>query len=506
MNTIIGIDLGTTYCAVAYVNQHGQYEIIPNREGERTTPSVVLFDGDTPIVGTIAKQSAVASPLNVCQFVKRQMGERDWQFVAENDKKYSAEEISALILRRLKEDAETALQHEVTDAVITVPAYFNDAQRRATQDAGAIAGLNVLRIVNEPTAAALAYGLGKSEEQTIMVYDLGGGTFDVTIMKISKNSIEVIATGGDKNLGGFNWDNEVMEFLNKKFQEAGGIDLNDDLALVQDLRDKAEIAKKTLSSKDKTQTHLWATGKSASVSISREEFEGITVDLLNRTGSLMELTLEDANLDWSQIDKILLVGGSTRMKSVAALVEKVSGKTASAELHPDEIVAGGAALLAGIIQKELGTSSRNLDELPAVKISDVNSHSLGTIALDCETGKLYNSIVLQKDTPVLTQASKVYGTVTHNQSEVEIEVTEGEEESLDFVRILGKGSMRLPPYPQGAPIEVIFQYDLDGIIHVDVFDKTAGKKIGEIDIKRESNRSVAEINKMKANIQGLKIQ
>ena len=498
MNTVVGIDLGTTYCAIAYINQHGKAEIIENREGEYITPSVVLFDDDNPIIGTIAKRSAVANPLNVCQLVKRQMGEKNWRFLTENDKEYTAEEISALILRRLKEDAEHKLDCEITDAVITVPAYFNDAQRTATQDAGRIAGLNVLRIVNEPTAAALAYGLDKSEGETIMVYDLGGGTFDVTIMKITKGEIEVVATKGDKNLGGFDWDNKIMEFINEKFQEEGGVDLTNDPALNQDLRDKAEIAKKTLSSIDKTKVFLSAEGKNISVSISLEDFGKINVDNLNRTETLMEMILEDAKMNWSDIDKILLVGGSTRMKSVPALIERVSGKKPSAELHPDEVVATGAALLGGMIQKELGQGNlTHLNGLPAMKISDVNSHSLGVIAVDSRTDTLYNSIILPLNTKLLKRVSDVYGTVVDNQTSIEVQVTEGEEENLEYTKVIGKGTIAIPPYPKGAPIEVFFEYDKDGTVHVTVYDNTANKQIGELHIERESNRTEIEINEMK---------
>lgn len=503
----IGIDLGTTYSGMAYVNEHGQAEIIPNREGERCTPSVVLFDGETPIVGSIAKRSAVASPLNVCQFVKRQMGEKDWRFLTEDDRSYTAEEISALILKRLVEDAAAAMDCEISSAVITVPAYFNDAQRKATQDAGKIAGLDVLRIMNEPTAAALAYGIDKTKEpQTVMVYDLGGGTFDVTIMNIAQHEIEVIATGGDKNLGGFDWDNKVMEFLNDQFQKSGGRDLLDDLALQQDLRDKAEIGKKTLSSRDCARVFLSAEGKNVTVELSRQEFEQLTADLLKRTETLMEMTLEDAKMDWGDIHKILMVGGSTRMKSVPALIEKIARKKPSAELHPDEIVAVGAGLLGAILQKEScqgGISSH--DSLPSPMISDVNSHSLGVVALDSRTGKPYNSIILPKDTKIATRASNIYLTLVDDQTEIEVEVTEGEEEDLDYVRTVGKGTMRIPPYPKGAPVEVFFQYDNDGIIYVTVFDRTADKMLGELRVERQANRSGEEISQMRKQIESINL-
>lgn len=504
---IVGIDLGTTFSAIACINQYGKAEILPNREGERITPSVVLFDGDMPIVGTIAKRSAAASPLNVCQFVKRQMGEKDWRFSTNDDEDYTAEEISALILRRMKDDAQTALNSEVVDAVITVPAYFNDAQRKATQDAGRIAGLNVLRIVNEPTAAALAYGLNTSEEQTILVYDLGGGTFDVTIMRVSMEEIDVLATGGDKNLGGFDWDNRVMNFLNEEFQKADGADLLDDPALTQDLRDKSEIAKKTLSSRDSTKVFLSAEGKNASISITRDDFERITGDLLDRTESLMEMTLEDARLEWVDINKVLLVGGSTRMKAVCAMVERVSGKKPSVELHPDEVVAAGAALLGGILQKGAGCGdAKHLAELPSVRVSDVNSHSLGVIAVDGHTGKPYSSIVLPKDTKVCTRMSETYQTLSDNQTELKIEVTQGEEQDLEYTTIIGGGTIRIPAYPRGAPVAVSFEYNDDGLIRVTVLDMTANKQLGELQIEREANRTQAEVARMQRRISSVEIQ
>ncbi len=506
-NIVLGIDLGTTYSVVAYINQHGRPEIIPNREGERITPSVVLFDADTPLVGTIAKRSAVTNPLSVCQFVKRQMGEKNWRFLTENDKEYTPEEISALILRRLKEDAETALGCKVKEVVITVPAYFNDNQRKSTQDAGIIAGFNVLQIINEPTAAALAYGIDQNQEQTIMVYDLGGGTFDVTIMRIHSGEIEVIATGGDRNLGGFNWDNNIMEFLNEEFIKAGGIDLLNNIALQQDLREKTEIAKKTLSSRESTKVFLTGEGKNMSIILTREDFDRVSSDLIRRTETLMDMTLEDAQMTWSDIDKILLVGGSTRMKSVQSLIEKVSCKKPSSELHPDEAVAIGAALLGGILKKKSDQSSASyLDKLPNIRITDVNSHSLGVVALDSVTGQLYNSIILPKDSKIPTRISKVYGTIVDNQTEIEVEVTEGEEEDMEFVHIIGTGSMHIPPYPKGSPLEVFFQYDNNGIIVVTILDMTANCMLGEVHIERQSNRSIAEITEMTKKIADMDIQ
>ncbi len=494
MSKVLGIDLGTTFSAMAVVNEHGKAEIIPNREGERITPSVVLFDGELPLVGSIAKRSAVASPLNVVQFVKRQMGNPAWRFRSENGAVYTPEEISAIILKRLREDAETLLGEKIQDAVVTVPAYFDDAQRKATHDAGRIAGLNVLRIINEPTAAALAYGIERlRQQQTILVYDLGGGTFDVTIMRLGGGEIEVVATGGDKNLGGFDWDNEVMGYLNEEFKKQGGPDLSEEPTLAQDLRDRAEIAKKTLSSRDKTTVFLSAGGKNASIPLTLAQFESLTESLLKRTGSIMEFVLEDANLQWKDIEKILLVGGSTRMRAVPALVEKTTGRKPSMEVHPDEVVAMGAALQGTVLQIREGKA--NLTEVksfPLVEIKDVNSHSMGVVAVD-ETGRETNAIVLKKNTPIPCRVSDIFHTVVESQTQLHVQVTEGEDTVLAYVKVVGEGTMPIPPYPKGAPIEVFFEYDHNGIIHVTVFDMTGNKRLGELQIKRTSNLSEEQV-------------
>jgi molecular chaperone DnaK len=460
MAKVVGIDLGTTYSAIATVNTHGKPEIIANREGERITPSVVLFDGDVPIVGSIAKRSAVASPLNVVQFIKRQMGNPSWKFRSERGQVWKAEEISAIILKRLKEDAEILLGESIRDAVITVPAYFDDAQRKATQDAGRIAGLNVLRIINEPTAAALAYGFDRGQkQQTILIYDLGGGTFDVTIMRIDGGKIEVLGTGGDKNLGGFDWDNEIMKFLNAEYKKQGGCDLFEDPTLEQDLRDKAEIAKKTLSARDKTTVFLSALGKNASVTLARSEFESITESLLKRTSSIMGFVLEDARLHWADVDKVLLVGGSTRMHAVPGLIERVTGKKPSMEVHPDEVVAMGAAIQGMMLQVEAGTADLvERETFPLVEIQDVNSHSLGVFALD-DFGKEKNFVILARNTRYGSRVSDTFSTIADRQTELHVQVTEGEDSDPKFVKVIGDAMMRIPQYPKGAPIEVFFEYD-----------------------------------------------
>lgn len=494
MGRVVGIDLGTTYSAISVVNKYGKPEIIVNREGERITPSVVLFEDKEVVVGSIAKRSAVASPFNVVQFVKRQLGDKTWRFNTENGGEFTPEEISAMVIRRLKEDAETLLGEKVEDAVITVPAYFDDAQRKATQDAGRIAGLNVLRIINEPTSAALAYGLDKMHmDEKILVYDLGGGTFDVTIMSLSESGLRVLSTGGAKNLGGFDWDNAIMNYLNEEFQKQGGVDLLEDPMLEQDLRDKAEIAKKTLSVRDRTNVFLSTEGVNTSITLTREKFDELTDSLLKRTQKIMEFVLEDAGVDWKDIDKVLLVGGSTRMKQVPAMIERVTGIKPSLDVNPDEVVAFGAAIQGAILQIKEGKADLSLSQtFPIVEVQDVNSHSMGVVALD-ESGQEFNSIVLKKDTVIPSKVSGYYTTTVDNQSQLHLQITEGEDMDLDYVKIVGEGMIDLPDYPKGAPLEVIFEYDSDGIIHISVIDSTAGTLLGELKIERKSNLTEEEV-------------
>lgn len=493
MGKVVGIDLGTTFSAIAVVNKNGRAEIIANREGERITPSVVLFDGDTPLVGSLARRSAATVPENVVQFVKRQMGNPSWKYPTANGF-YTPEEVSAIIIKRLKEDAETMLGETVREAVITVPAYFDDAQRKATQDAGRIAGLQVLRIINEPTAAALAYGMERAGQcQTVLVYDLGGGTFDVTIMQIGDGEISVIATGGDRNLGGFDWDNCVINFLNEEFIKQGGCDLSESPAFEQDLRDKAEIAKKILSSRDQTTVLLSASDKTTSIPLTRAQFEAMTAPLLNRTGSVMQFVLEEARLDWHSIDKVLLVGGSTRMRAVPALIESMTGKPPSVELHPDEVVALGAAVQGTLLQIAAGESEHSESQsFPLVEIKDVCSHSLGVISHD-DFGRPRNSIVLPRQTPYGIKVSETFCTLDDWQIAIEVQVTEGEEEQVEQVDVIGQEEVKIPPYPKGAPVELFFQWDLDGMVHITVFDLTANTPLKEIHFYRLSNLGEAEI-------------
>lgn len=506
MGRVIGIDLGTTHSAVAVVNQYGKPEVLSNREGERITPSVVLFDEDELIVGSVAKRAAIASPFSVIQFVKRQMGDKSWKFHTVGAQEYTPEEVSAIILKRLKQDVEIFLGEEVEDAVITVPAYFNDAQRRATQDAGHIAGLNVLRIINEPTAAALAYGMDRlDQEQHILVYDLGGGTFDVTIIRLSPSGIRVLSTGGANNLGGFDWDNSVMSYLNEEFQSQGGIDLLDDPMLEQDLRDKAEIAKKTLSARDRTSVFLTANGFNTSIPLTREKFEMLTANLVKKTQKIMEFVREDSGLMWNEIDRILLVGGSTRMKAIPNMVERVTGIKPSLDVNPDEVVAMGAAVQGSLLYLREGKlDSVQAQGLPMIDVQDVNSHSLGVVALD-EAGSEMNSIVLRKDTVIPTRISGHYTTTVANQTHLHLQITEGEDSNLEFVRIVGEGMIDLPCYEKGAPLEVVFSYDHDGIIHISVIDSTTASQLGELHIERNSNLTQLEISEKQHRLAALAI-
>jgi molecular chaperone DnaK len=506
MARVVGIDLGTTYSAIAIVNKYGKPEILANREGERITPSVVLFEGEDPIVGSIAKRSAVASPFNVIQFVKRQVGDKTWKFYTESAEAYTPEEISAMILKRLKEDAETLLGERIQDAVITVPAYFDDAQRKATQDAGRIAGLRVLRIINEPTAAALAYGLDKmDQEQIILVYDLGGGTFDVTIMRLNPQGLHVLSTGGAKSLGGFDWDTCIMNYLNEEFKKQGGIDLLDDPILEQDLRDKAEIAKKTLSARERTNVFLSANGLNLSIPITRLKFEEITAHLLDQTQKIMGFVLEDAGLKWNQIERVLLVGGSTRMKQVPVMVERVTSVKPSLDVNPDEVVSLGAAIQGTILHMKEGKVDLSLSQsFPIVEVQDVNSHSMGVVALD-ENGNEVNSIVLKKDTIIPSRVSGHYTTTVDRQTQLHIQVTEGEDQDLDYVKIIGEGIIDLPEYPQGTPLEVIFAYDSDALIHISVTDSLASTLLGELHIERISNLTEEEVRQKQLRVGKLAI-
>ncbi|HTB49648.1 MAG TPA: Hsp70 family protein [Solirubrobacteraceae bacterium] len=515
---ILGIDLGTTNSAVALVNQHGVPEIIANREGEYITPSVIFFDGGEAVVGRVAKHSAGLDPQNTVQNVKREMGSKSWRFYPSAGGEYSAEAISALILRRLREDAETIRGEEFTHAVISVPAYFADPERQATQDAAELAGLTPVRIINEPTAAALAFGLeSSSTEDRIAVYDLGGGTFDVSILKITPGDVEVLGTGGDRGLGGVDWDNAIIEWIDEQYVAGGGqtmLDEDSDPSLLADLRDKAETAKHTLSQMRQTKIVLSMGPSHQTITLTRDTFEEITSELLGRTETRMEIVLEEAGLRWPDITKVLLVGGSTKMPAVTEMLSRVTGLTPSREVHPDEAVALGAAVQAALVAKTMppsktsgkGSSATGVPEETGIKevnITDVTAHSLGVVVLD-KQGQPYNQIVIDRGTQLPTRNEVTTYAYSENQTYWAMKLTQGEDREIRFVKVIGEGEIQYDtPKPRGYPILLRVSYDHDGLIHAHVFDGNTRAPFGELHITRDSNLSQDELDQMKRNVSGL---
>jgi len=492
MGQVVGIDLGTTYSAVAAVGGSGKPEVLVNRDGERITPSVVFFDDGATLVGSMAKRSAATAPLDVVQFVKRQMGDKDWRFEPSVGGSYSPEEVSAIILKRLKEDAELFLgEGQVTDAVITVPAFFDDARRRATIDAGKIAGLNVLRVLNEPTAAALAFGLDLGGNGTVLVFDLGGGTFDVTIMKIGDGVFDVLGTDGLHELGGFEWDNRLMLWLNEQYQSEGGSDLEETFESEADLRERAELAKRTLSSAPQAKVVLSHGGVTKTITVTRDTFDDLTSDLLNQARDLTISLVEELGLSFGQVDSVLLVGGSTRMPQVAKMLEEISGKPPLRAGNPDELVALGAAIQASL---ETGTAEATASGKPPV-VLDVTSQALGTIALN-EEKIPRNCIIIPRNRKIPASEFEVFNTVNEGQTEIKIQVTQGDDEDPEYVRFVTKEGGQLfsiPPYPAGAPIRITFHYDIDQTIQVEVTDLTANKSLGTFEVDNVANLSDEEV-------------
>ena len=483
-------DLGTTNSVVA-VLEGGEPTVIANAEGSRTTPSVVAFakDGEV-LVGEVAKRQAITNPDRTIRSVKREMG-TNWSIDIDG-KDYNAQEVSARTLMKLKRDAEAYLGDTVTEAVITVPAYFDDAQRTATQEAGKVAGLEVLRIINEPTAAALAYGLEKGDEdQTILVFDLGGGTFDVSVLEIGDGVFEVKSTSGDTSLGGDDWDERVITWLVESFTNDHGVDLSKDNMAMQRLKEAAEKAKIELSSSQSTQINLpFVTATDAGplhmdYALSRSKFQELTSDLLERCRKPFEQAIKDAGLSMSEIEHVILVGGSTRMPAVTELVQTMTGKEPNKSVNPDEVVAVGAAVQAGVLR----------GEVKDILLLDVTPLSLGI-----ETKGGVMTKMIERNTTIPTRRTEVYTTAEDNQPSVEIHVLQGEREMSQFNKTLGKFQLvDIPPAPRGVPqIEVTFDIDANGIVHVSAKDRATGKE-QSITITGQSSLDQDKIDQMIAD-------
>jgi len=484
---VIGIDLGTTNSCMAVI-EGGEPTVIPNAEGGRTTPSVVGFtkDGER-LVGVLAKRQAISNPERTVYSIKRHMGEADYR-VRIGDKSYTPQEISAMILQKLKADAESYLGEEVKQAVITVPAYFNDAQRQATKDAGRIAGLEVLRIINEPTAASLAYGIDKEGDQTIMVFDLGGGTFDVSILEVGEGVFEVKATSGNTHLGGDDFDKRIMDWIVSEFKKEHGIDLSKDRVAMQRIRDESEKAKIELSTLQQTNISIPfitqdETGpKHIDLTLTRAQFESMCSDLFDALIPPMERAMKDAGLTADDIDKVLFVGGSTRIPKITQLVKEVLGKEPYKNINPDEAVALGAAIQAGVLSGE---------------VKDLLLLDVTPLTLSIETLGGIATPLIERNTTIPTKRSRIFTTAADNQTSVEIHVVQGERKMAADNMTLGRFTLTgIPPAPRGVPqIEVTFDIDANGILNVSAKDLATGKQ-QSITIQRPGGLSEEEINRM----------
>ncbi len=503
----VGIDLGTTFSAVAHIDAYGKPQIIPNAESERITPSVLLFDGTNAIVGTVAKNNTVAEPEKIVDFVKREMGKSKEQFhrTFEN-KNYSAEELSALILKKLKADAEKYLKTPVTDAVITVPAYFNDSERTATITAGRLAGLNVLQIINEPTSAALAYGLDKlDEDQTVFVFDLGGGTFDVTLMRIESHRLEMVATNGDHRLGGKDWDDVIVNWVAEEFDRQHGENPLLDLQSYQDLQSRALAAKIQLSSRPRTTIVHNHNGKSIKLELTLEDFEKMTRHLIQKCRAICDIVMREAKMQWSDVDKILLVGGMTRMPMVRAMIAELSAVPLAEDVNPDEAVAVGAAIQAvlSLLHEEEISGEKTL---PAetrqqfssrdgglIQVRNITSHTLGVVLWDETQLEEYVFPMIRKMSAMPATAKNSFGTATANMQRAIVRIVEGESSLPGECTPLGICDVELPPFlPKGSPVELTYEYNANQVLEVAVqacgncatvsIERKTGLTEGELDL------------------------
>lgn len=513
----IGIDLGTTFSAIAHLDNYGKPQIIPNGESERITPSVILFDGSNVIVGTQAKNSAVAEPEKIVDFVKREMGKPKEQFHREfNGKIYSAEELSALILKKLKGDAEKYLGQPVTDAVITVPAYFNDAERTATITAGQLAGLNVLQIINEPTAAALAYGLDRlDEDQTVFVFDLGGGTFDVTIMRIHEHKLEMLATNGDHRLGGKDWDDVIVNRVAEEFDALHGETPLLDLHSYQDLHNRALAAKIQLSTRPRSMVVYHHGGKSVKVEFTRKQFEKDTRHLVEKCKTICEMVMQEANMKWDKIDKVLLVGGMTRMPMIREMISKLSSVPLSDHVNPDEVVAVGASMQAVLSQlnEESISGEKLVDENTRkkfslldgglIQVTDITSHTLGVVLWDERQLHEYVFPMIRKMTAIPAVVKNAFGTANANMQRAVVKVVEGESTIPGECTPLGTCDVQLPPFlPKGSPVELTYQYNQNQVLEVSV--EAAGNK-ANVSIDRNTGLAPGEIQKATSGLDELNV-
>lgn len=513
----IGIDLGTTFSAVAHIDAYGKPQIVPNSESERITPSVILFDNNNVVVGTVAKNNSVAEPERIVDFVKREMGKPKEQFQRQfGDKSYSAEELSALILTKLKSDAEKYLKEPVTDAVITVPAYFNDAERTATITAGQLAGLNVLQIINEPTAAAVSYGLDKlDEDQTVFVFDLGGGTFDVTIMRIEGHKIEMLATNGDHRLGGKDWDDVIVNLVAEEFDRQHGENPLLDLQSYQDLQSRALAAKIQLSSRDRTAIVHSFNGKSVKVELTREDFENRTRHLVEKCKAICEIVMQEAKLEWPNVDKMLLVGGMTRMPMIREMVAQLSSLPLGDDVNPDEAVAIGAAIQAILVMlEEEETSGEQVlpedtrqqfssREGALMQVTNITSHTLGVVLWDERELSEYVYPMISKMSAIPANAKNYFGTASANMPRAIVRIVEGESTVPNECTPLGICDVKLPPFlPKGSTVELVYEYNANQVLEVAV--QACGNQT-RISIERNTGLAPAEIAAAKAGLAALTV-